>query len=474
MARSLKSATRAPLAAATEPTAATPLPADAAPAAAAGPAPRAQPTPLAELAVAAPVEDDVGPVPAADGTAGAPRVDSADLASRDEGASVCPEQVGPMKVVRRAPAERKRLPPVLEAFAAGDTRVLRAKRTTPRLDDPRTVYLIPGVANRHARLVYDRRLEALREAVARARSHEEARPALGALLADALRLGWWRGRSLTGFDALVEGVLGLPVDEAEALARAACDGQLPERMPDHAVALVLRAEAGIAEAGVAGQVLLLSEPTTANGPPVPVVRLEVPVHALAHAVVGAAQLLRPLAMPVGHDAGRPREVPRWGRRRNAETMEERNRGVRGEEPDAPLAVRDGSSSRAGTAGRAGAAERGGAYGRSGTPGWGRQRQPAAPTAGPWADGDGRTKRIDARPHGRAERWTGGPGDDERGARGKRPSRGSGSGERRKERGGPTSARGPASGGRGGLRDAGRREHARRGSGPRGGGRRGGR
>jgi hypothetical protein len=235
------------------------------------------------------------------------------------------ERLGPMKVVRRAAAERKRLPPELEAFAASDERVLRTERTTPKLDDPRTVYLIPGVANRHARLVYDRRLEALRAALDDARSagadpqaapdtpapgaqpsrapalEGDARRRLGALLSEALRLGWWRGKSLTGFDALVDGVLGLPVDEAEALARAANGGRLPERLHDHAVAMVLRAEAGLAEAGVTGHIALGAarpggEPGSEAGGDV-WARLDVPVDALGRAVLGAAQLLQTLATP---------------------------------------------------------------------------------------------------------------------------------------------------------------------------------
>ena len=67
-------------------------------------------------------------------------------------------------VVKRPSEERKRLPPELEAFARSDEERLRIRK--PRQDrgkvnDPREGYLIPGVANRDARTVYDQRVQAM-------------------------------------------------------------------------------------------------------------------------------------------------------------------------------------------------------------------------------------------------------------------------------------------------------------------------
>jgi len=100
-------------------------------------------------------------------------------------------------VVRRAPADRKRLPPELEEFARSDDKRLPPPRRRPRLQDPRPTALIPGVANRDARLVFDHHLEQMREWLV----SDDA----SAQLDEALAVLWlarlWRGRSLTSFAA---------------------------------------------------------------------------------------------------------------------------------------------------------------------------------------------------------------------------------------------------------------------------------
>jgi len=97
-------------------------------------------------------------------------------------------------VVRRAPADRKRLPPELEEFARSDEKRLPPPRRRPRLRDPRAAALIPGVANRDARLVFDQHLEQTRALL--------ADDALSAQADEALAVLWlarlWRGAPSAG------------------------------------------------------------------------------------------------------------------------------------------------------------------------------------------------------------------------------------------------------------------------------------
>lgn len=154
-----------------------------------------------------------------------------------------PKPEVPTDVVRRAPQDRKRLPPDLEAFAASDEKILRRPRgPRDRLDDPRTAALVPGVANRDARAVYDARVRRFRQALS-----SGAREEAGRQLAEARRLGLWRARSLTGWAAFVENVLELDPKEADALLAlgrpSVGEGPLPERV----IATFLRTEAGLLE-----------------------------------------------------------------------------------------------------------------------------------------------------------------------------------------------------------------------------------
>lgn len=151
----------------------------------------------------------------------------------------------PGRVVRRPKEERKGLPPDLEAFARSDERRLRRPGPRgPSLKDPRPVALVPGVSNRDARAVCDARLERLESVKT---GGDEG--ALEDALAEVVLLGLWRGRALTGFDALVENVLSFPIDEARRLAEAGASrlGLPAEPLRPELVAAWFRAEAGLLE-----------------------------------------------------------------------------------------------------------------------------------------------------------------------------------------------------------------------------------
>lgn len=148
------------------------------------------------------------------------------------------------KVVRRRASERKRMPEHLRAFASGDDDALWRRTTRKRLQDPRPVMLVPGVANRDARTVCEARQERIRAAV-----QAGDRAALALELSESAQMEVWRGRSIVSWDAWVEAVLNL--DPADA---AALRGDV-EPVSEELVALWMRAEAGLAEAG-AGAVRL--------------------------------------------------------------------------------------------------------------------------------------------------------------------------------------------------------------------------
>jgi hypothetical protein len=155
-------------------------------------------------------------------------------------------QQGVASVIRRrpdGPRGIRKLPPDLEDLASGRRDVLRPRRR-PRgkIGDSRVAGLIPGVANHEARRVYDARLE--RGATAHAAGDENG---LGQLLCEAVLLGIWRARSVTGFEALAQDVMGVDPVHAQELAQRAADARSValERMPDVAVALWMRSEAAL-------------------------------------------------------------------------------------------------------------------------------------------------------------------------------------------------------------------------------------
>jgi hypothetical protein len=107
--------------------------------------------------------------------------------------------------------------------------------------------LVAGVANHEARRVYDERLSQMGAALA---AGDDDR--LGQGLLEAHLLGLWRARSVMGFDALAQGVLGVDTERARALAAAAAERlsvPVVEQLPDIAVALWLRSEAALLDHG---------------------------------------------------------------------------------------------------------------------------------------------------------------------------------------------------------------------------------
>lgn len=159
-------------------------------------------------------------------------------------------------VVRREPAARKRLDPALEAFARGESdRLPRRPRLPqePRLHDPRISALIPGVANRDARVAADARIGEL-ERLLRDTSPGARGQAIADKLAEAEALGLHRGRSLTAFDALTTHVLGLEDGEVESLLEAGRPalGLGEHKLSEAGVAALLRSEAALREMGFEG------------------------------------------------------------------------------------------------------------------------------------------------------------------------------------------------------------------------------
>jgi hypothetical protein len=151
-------------------------------------------------------------------------------------------------VMRRRPdEERKRLPAELEAFAAGDDDALwRRERQRGRIEDPRpaAATLVPGVANRDARLVGEARVKRLRAAIA---DNDEER--LADELSEAVRLAIWRALNVVGFDVFAEAVLGISPEHGRALAKqgAAKIGEVCKPEDEATVALWMRAESGLLE-----------------------------------------------------------------------------------------------------------------------------------------------------------------------------------------------------------------------------------
>lgn len=166
----------------------------------------------------------------------------------------------PQRVVRRASVDRKRLPPELEEFARSDEKRLRPKRPyKPRLRDPRAVALVPGVKNADARAVFEARLSNLTDlGWAAADGAEDAVAAHERALAEAVLLSVWRGRSLTSFDAFAEGLLEMKPEDARAAAERGAEamGVPCEAASEEFVAVWMRAECALRDAGLAGVVTL--------------------------------------------------------------------------------------------------------------------------------------------------------------------------------------------------------------------------
>ncbi len=210
-----------------------------------------------------------------------------------------PEREPTDRIVKRAPQDRKRLPPELEAFARGDDDAIwRRQLKSGRLHDPRAVALIPGLKNSDARMVYEAHLGRLRALLDEARaspSSGEVRSRLADALALAYLTGIHRGQSIVSFDAFVDAVLGLPLDRARELVR---EGRaalgLEQGLTDAEIALVLRVEAGVLEATRGARV------SVKGG----MLRIALPLGAAADAL--AAVGFR--ALPLARNAEGPRTV----------------------------------------------------------------------------------------------------------------------------------------------------------------------
>lgn len=192
-------------------------------------------------------------------------------------------------IVRRRPDEqRKRLSPDLEAFARGDDDALwRRERGRGRVNDPRpgASTLVPGVANRDARLVFDARVRRLRSAI---EIGDES--ALAEEMIDAVRLRLWRAGKIVGFDVFAEAVLGMSAERGRALAaEGAAALDVPCEPADEAtIALWMRAESGLLEqAGDTARASLRGGRLI----------LEVPFDRAAEALSGVGRRAAPLAKP---------------------------------------------------------------------------------------------------------------------------------------------------------------------------------
>jgi hypothetical protein len=135
----------------------------------------------------------------------------------------------------------RKLPPDLDELASGRRDSLRPRRRPKgRIADSRVAGLIPGVANHEARRVFDARVEQMRRP-------DASEPDLERGLCDAHLLALWRARNVTGFEALAQDVLGIPIERARSLAQrgAAQRGVGLQPLPDLAVALWIRSEAAL-------------------------------------------------------------------------------------------------------------------------------------------------------------------------------------------------------------------------------------
>lgn len=201
--------------------------------------------------------------------------------------------------VRRGRTEKQALPPHLDAFARGDDDALwRRERRGNRVNDPRPVAMVPGVKNADARMVFDARVQRMRDAQAKP---DEA--VLGKELAEARVLGLWRAGNVVSFGALADVALGIDEGAARALAETGRQAlQLPERLSEAEIAVWMRAEAGLLEASEGGRVRL------SGGRLV----LSIPIDDAAFALACAGRREAPLAeVPIGPTTvlDRPRGVP---------------------------------------------------------------------------------------------------------------------------------------------------------------------
>ncbi len=151
-------------------------------------------------------------------------------------------QAGPEGVKRRpAGSPKKGLAPEFEGLASGEEKRPRFQRKfKPRLKDPRVQALVPGVANRDARMVFAKRVEAFNAAEGDLRAE---------LMAEAMMLRLWRCRSVMSLAAFADDVLGIAPEEAQELGAKGAEilGVSTKPWTDPAVACWLRAEAALVD-----------------------------------------------------------------------------------------------------------------------------------------------------------------------------------------------------------------------------------
>lgn len=211
------------------------------------------------------------------------------------------------RVVRRDARDRKEVPADLEAFAGGDDDAIWRRPARKRLKDPRAVMLIPGVANRDARAVYQARERRLREAI-----EAEDTEALALELVEARILRLWRGNSLVSWEAFVENVLGLDLAEADASVKDV------EPATDETIATWMRAEAGLLEAVPDGAVRLRDD----------TLELSLPVARAPAALAGMGRRAAPLAKDETGTQGTVVDRPKGVRR--ISTLVERDKAPEGD------------------------------------------------------------------------------------------------------------------------------------------------
>jgi hypothetical protein len=142
----------------------------------------------------------------------------------------------------------RQLPKDFDDLATGRTdRLPHPRRTQSPLNDEREGAVIPGVRNTEARAVYDARVVRLRAQLAQGREAE-----LREGLEEVRSLTLWRARNVTDYRAFAESVVGVTPQLAEEL----CAVEAPAALPEHAIALAIRAEAALLARSPGSQVRL--------------------------------------------------------------------------------------------------------------------------------------------------------------------------------------------------------------------------
>ena len=180
----------------------------------------------------------------------------------------------------QAPGKAKglrKLPADLHALADGrEDRLRRPRKARDAiLEDDGGRHVIPGVRNSESRIVYDRRVVALRKA-----AESDDADALAVGLYEAQCLGLWRARNITDFEAFAENVAGVQAERAQSLIGIAVArlGEVERPLPTEIVALWVRTEAALVQVAATAAVHVV---IASDGPKL---QLEVPAKPAARAV----------------------------------------------------------------------------------------------------------------------------------------------------------------------------------------------